>query len=140
MINLNNLKAWAEKVGGSCTTSSTIALKANDIDLVVHGTSIEEALMKLSSALENPTQQGIPPNNPQNSTSNIMQNPIQVPMNSPINTFTSVNPMGNNSPQDLNKLLAGRRIVRIADNSPLKANEQIMEFNGQKYVVANDKL
>lgn len=157
MLNIKNLEVWAQKTGGTFTTSSTITLKNKDIDITVHGKTVEEALQKLNSTFENsvPKQEvqqlDIQPKAPETLPSKqITQTPqtIQQAQTATNVGGTSVNNNGSSSnvepfqssffssQNDLSKLLAGRRLVKIADGTPLNPNEEIIEYGGMNYVVA----
>lgn len=171
MLSIKNLETWAQKTGGTFSTSSTLVLKSKDIDITVHGKTVEEALQKLNATFETPAttkpevqKLNINPapatqNNVQQNSTQQVQVPTQVqqmPVNQPTQqpvmqnpNTTSFNNTGNssvtsepfqntftNSQNELSKLLAGRRLVKIADGSPLNPNEQIIEYGGMKYVAA----
>lgn len=166
MLSIKNLETWAQKTGGTFSTSSTLVLKNKDIDITVHGKTVEEALQKLNATFETPVQSkpevqklditsaSTPQNvEPQNNTQQVQQQPLpnttspaipaqNVAQNN-MPTFNT-NPVGDpfqntfsNSQNELSKLLAGRRLVKIADGTPLNPNEQIIEYGGMKYVVAS---
>ena len=137
MTILEQLQKWSEKTGGKAETVSTITLSTEQMNLIVHGVSLEDAYEKIKEVCSD-----FKTEIKEEETKEEVKQPTEPVIPSSIPSFT--NPMPNLSNIDLNhastktlaETLGSRKIIKIyTPGTPLENGEEVITYQNTKYVV-----
>lgn len=133
MTIIEQLNKWSEKTGGTAETVSTITLNTEQMNLVVHGVSLEDAYEKIKEVCsdfnteakeETEVKEEVKPNP---STTNTPTNPVP--------NLNSVD-LNLASTQTLAQALGSRKLVKIyTPGTVLEPGEQVLKYQNTEYVV-----
>lgn len=131
MTIIEQLNKWSEKTGGTAETVSTITLNTEQMKLVVHGVSLEDAYEKIKEVCsdfnteakeETEVKEEVKPN----------------PSTAPVNPVPNLNSVDLNlaSTQTLAQALGSRKLVKIyTPGTVLEPGEQVLKYQNTEYVV-----
>ena len=131
MTIIEQLNKWSKKTGGTAETVSTITLNTEQMNLVVHGTSLEDAYEKIKEVCsdfnteakeETEVKEEVKPN----------------PSTTPVNPVPNLNSVDLNlaSTQTLAQALGSRKLVKIyTPGTVLEPGEQVLKYQNTEYVV-----
>ena len=131
MTIIEQLNKWSEKTGGTAETVSTITLNTEQMNLVVHGVSLEDAYEKIKEVCsdfnteakeETEVKEEVKPN----------------PSTAPVNPVPNLNSVDLNlaSTQTLAQALGSRKLVKIyTPGTVLEPGEQVLKYQNTEYVV-----
>ena len=135
MTIIEQLNKWSEKTGGTAETVSTITLNTEQMNLVVHGVSLEDAYEKIKEVCSDFNTE----------TKEEAKTEVEeVKQNTPSTTNTPVNPVPNLNSVDLNlsstqtlaQALGSRKLVKIyTPGTVLEPGEQVLKYQNTEYVV-----
>ena len=137
MTIIEQLNKWSEKTGGTAETVSTITLNTEQMNLVVHGVSLEDAYEKIKevcSDFNTETKEDTEVNEeikPTGTTTSSF-------MNTPVNPVPNLNSVDLNlaSTQTLAQALGSRKLVKIyTPGTVLEPGEQVLKYQNTEYVV-----
>ena len=135
MTIIEQLDKWSKKTGGTAETVSTITLNTEQMNLVVHGVSLEDAYEKIKEVCSDFNTE---------TKEEVKTEVEEVKQNTPSTTNTSVNPVPNLNNVDLNlsstqtlaQALGSRKLVKIyAPGTVLEPGEQVIKYQNTEYVV-----
>lgn len=137
MTIIEQLNKWSEKTGGTAETVSTITLNTEQMNLVVHGVSLEDAYEKIKEVCsdfnteakeETEVKEEIKPTG--TTTSSFMNTPVN-----PVSNLNSVD-LNLASTQTLAQALGSRKLVKIyTPGTVLEPGEQVLKYQNTEYVV-----
>jgi hypothetical protein len=131
MTIIEQLDKWSKKTGGTAETVSTITLNTEQMNLVVHGVSLEDAYEKIKEVCsdfnteakeETEVKEEVKPN----------------PSTAPVNPVPNLNSVDLNlaSTQTLAQALGSRKLVKIyTPGTVLEPGEQVLKYQNTEYVV-----
>ena len=136
MTIIEQLDKWSKKTGGTAETVSTITLNTEQMNLVVHGVSLEDAYEKIKEVCSD--------FNTETKEEEVKTEVEEVKQNTPSTTNTPVNPVPNLNSVDLNlsstqtlaQTLGSRKLVKIyTPGTVLEPGEQVIKYQNTEYVV-----
>ena len=135
MTIIEQLDKWSKKTGGTAETVSTITLNTEQMNLVVHGVSLEDAYEKIKEVCSDFNTE---------TKEEVKTEVEEVKQNAPSTTNTPVNPVPNLNSVDLNlsstqtlaQTLGSRKLVKIyTPGTVLEPGEQVIKYQNTEYVV-----
>lgn len=135
MTIIEQLDKWSKKTGGTAETVSTITLNTEQMNLVVHGVSLEDAYEKIKEVCSDFNTE---------TKEEVKTEVEEVKQNTPSTTNTPVNPVPNLNSVDLNlsstqtlaQTLGSRKLVKIyTPGTVLEPGEQVIKYQNTEYIV-----
>ena len=131
MTIIEQLNKWSEKTGGTAETVSTITLNTEQMNLVVHGVSLEDAYEKIKEVCSDFNTEA---KEETEVKEEVKPNPFTTPVN-PVPNLNSVD-LNLASTQTLAQALGSRKLIKIyTPGTVLEPGEQVLKYQNTEYVV-----
>lgn len=131
MTIIEQLDKWSKKTGGTAETVSTITLNTEQMNLVVHGVSLEDAYEKIKEVCSDFNTEA-------KEETEVKEEVKTNPSTTPVNPVPNLNSVDLNlaSTQTLAQALGSRKLVKIyTPGTVLEPGEQVLKYQNTEYVV-----
>ena len=128
----NNLDKWSKESNGSYSIVTTIEIKSPNMNIRVDGCSVEDAFSKVETLCTVRHEEKAKEAN----TASVPTFPDPVPQIVPSTLPTTAPITSPDFLQEATKLLNGRTLVRVHNNTqPLAIDEELVTISGTNFVV-----